>query len=34
MKRSTCQDNGVVMLKFREAVWPFPDSRTPGGEQN
>lgn len=31
---STCQDNGVVMLKFREGVWPFPDSRTPGGEQN
>jgi hypothetical protein len=31
---TTCQDNGVVMLKFREGVWPFPDTRTPGGEQN
>jgi len=31
---TTCQDNGVVVLKFREGVWPFPDSSTPGGEQN
>jgi hypothetical protein len=31
---STCQQQGVVMLKFREGVWPFPDSRTPPGEQN
>jgi len=31
---STCQDNGVLTLKFREGVWPFPDSRTPPGAQN
>jgi hypothetical protein len=31
---STCQDNGVVMLKFRKGVWPFEDSKTPPGEQN
>ena len=31
---STCQDNGVLVLKFRDGVWPFPDSRTPPGEQN
>ena len=31
---TACQDNGVVSLKFRAGVWPFPDSRTPPGEQN
>ena len=31
---STCQDNGVLMLKFRKGVWPFEDSRTPPGAQN
>ena len=31
---STCQDNGVVVLKFREGVWPFPGSSTPDGMQN
>ena len=31
---TTCQDNGVLVLKFREGVWPFPHSKTPPGEQN
>jgi len=31
---TTCQDNGVLMLKFREGVWPFPESSTPPGQQN
>ena len=31
---STCQDNGVVVLKFREGVWPFPGTATPPGAQN
>ena len=31
---STCQDNGVLVLKFREGVWPFPGSSTPPGAQN
>ncbi len=31
---STCQDNGVLALKFRRGVWPFPESRTPPGAQN
>ena len=31
---TTCQDNGVLMLKFEHHVWPFEDSRTPPGEQN
>ena len=31
---STCQDNGVLVLKFREGVWPFPGTSTPGGMQN
>ena len=31
---TTCQQQGVVMLQFRKGVWPFPDSKTPGGEQN
>jgi hypothetical protein len=31
---TTCQDNGVLTLKFRKGVWPFEDSRTPPGQQN
>jgi hypothetical protein len=31
---TTCQDNGLLMLKFTNNVWPFPDSSTPPGEQN
>src|SRR6266849_4961145 len=31
---TTCQDNGVLALKFRKGVWPFPDSSTPPGAQN
>jgi hypothetical protein len=31
---STCQDNGLLMLKFERGVWPFQDSTTPAGEQN
>ncbi len=31
---TTCQDNGVLSLKFTNGVWPFPESRTPEGEQN
>jgi len=31
---STCQDNGLLMLKFENGVWPFEDSSTPPGQQN
>ena len=31
---STCQDNGLLMLKFTNGVWPYPESSTPPGEQN
>ncbi len=31
---TTCQDNGVLALKFRKGVWPFPQSSTPPGAQN
>jgi hypothetical protein len=31
---STCQDNGMLMLKFTNGVWPFPESSTPPGKQN
>jgi hypothetical protein len=31
---STCQDNGMVMLKFTNGSWPFPESSTPPGRQN
>jgi len=31
---STCQDNGLLMLKFERGVWPFEDSTTPPGQQN
>lgn len=30
---SWCADTGVLALKFREGVWPFPDSSTPPGKQ-
>ena len=25
---------GMLVLKFENGVWPFPDSSTPPGEQN
>lgn len=31
---TTCQDNGLLTLKFTHGVWPFPQSKTPPGEQN
>jgi hypothetical protein len=31
---TTCQDNGLLMLKFEHGVWPFEDSSTPLGLQN
>ena len=31
---TTCQDNGLLMLKFTNGVWPLPGSNTPAGEQN
>jgi hypothetical protein len=31
---TTCQDNGLLMLKFTNGVWPFPESATPPGQQN
>jgi hypothetical protein len=31
---TTCQDNGLLMLKFENGVWPFEDCSTPPGEQN
>jgi hypothetical protein len=31
---STCQDNGILIMKFERGVWPFRDSKTPPGEQN
>jgi hypothetical protein len=31
---TTCQDNGLLMLKFERGVWPFEDSTTPPGQQN
>jgi hypothetical protein len=31
---STCQDNGLLMLKFERGVWPFEDSTAPPGLQN
>jgi len=31
---TTCQDNGLIMLKFENGVWPFEDSSTPPGQQN
>ncbi|MGA2552307.1 MAG: hypothetical protein ABSF50_19350 [Burkholderiaceae bacterium] len=31
---TTCQDNGLLVLKFENGVWPFRDSSTPPGAQN
>jgi hypothetical protein len=31
---TTCQDNGLLIMKFERKVWPFPESSTPPGEQN
>ena len=31
---TTCQDNGLLTLKFERGVWPFEDSSTPPGQQN
>jgi hypothetical protein len=31
---TTCQDNGVLTLKFENGAWPFEDSSTPPGQQN
>jgi hypothetical protein len=31
---TTCQDNGLLTLKFTHGAWPFPESKTPAGEQN
>jgi hypothetical protein len=31
---TTCQDNGLLMLKFTNGAWPFPQSATPPGQQN
>ena len=31
---TTCQDNGLLMLKFEHGVWPFEESSTPPGQQN
>jgi hypothetical protein len=32
--QTSCQDNGFLLLKFRDGVWPFEDSSTPQGKQN
>jgi hypothetical protein len=31
---TTCQDNGLLMLKFERGVWPFEESSTPPNAQN
>jgi hypothetical protein len=31
---TTCQDNGVLMLRFTNGVWPFAETTTPAGQQN
>jgi hypothetical protein len=31
---TTCQDNGLLMLKFTNGAWPFPEAATPPGAQN
>jgi hypothetical protein len=31
---TTCQDNGLLVLKFTNGVWPFPNTTTPPGQQN
>ena len=32
--QTMCQDNGFLVLKFTNGVWPFPESTTPRGMQN
>ncbi len=32
--QTMCQDNGFLLLKFSNGVWPFPESTTPPGLQN
>lgn len=32
--QAMCQDNGFLVLKFTNGVWPFPESTTPPGMQN
>ncbi len=32
--RTSCQDNGMLVLKFTNGVWPFPETTTPQGQQN
>jgi len=31
---TTCQDHGLLSLKFTNGVWPFHESSTPPGKQN
>jgi hypothetical protein len=31
---TTCQDSGLLVLKFTHGVWPFPNSSTPRNQQN
>jgi len=31
---TTCQDNGVLVLKFTHGAWPLPSSQTPEGMEN
>jgi hypothetical protein len=31
---TTCQDNGLLSLKFTHNAWPFAESKTPAGMQN
>jgi hypothetical protein len=31
---TTCQDSGVLTLRFTNGAWPFPQSKTPPGQQN
>lgn len=31
---TTCQDHGLLSLKFTNGAWPFPESSTPPGKQN
>ena len=31
---TTCQDNGLLSLKFTHNAWPFAETRTPPGMQN
>ena len=32
--KTMCQDNGYLTLRFKNKVWPFPESTTPPGMQN